>query len=134
LAIPSKPFTAPQLSFLDALQCIIDAIPQMNIAIIRRRKMQKPRRRAGLFCPVAGTWPPVLLDYDVSCARALLTLLDVESDGLTLGQRLEAATLDGAVMDEDILGAVGRGDEAKASIVTEPLNCTCSHYGYLWLN
>jgi hypothetical protein len=34
-------------------------------------------------------------------------------------------------MDEDVLGAIGRGDEAEALFVTEPLNCTCSHYGYL---
>jgi hypothetical protein len=36
-------------------------------------------------------------------------------------------------VDEDVLGTIGRGDEAEAFFVTEPLNCTCSHYGYLCL-
>jgi hypothetical protein len=35
-------------------------------------------------------------------------------------------------VDEDVLGSVGRGDEAEAFVITEPLNCTCSHIGYLW--
>jgi hypothetical protein len=50
---------------------------------------------------------------------------------LSLGQRLEAAALDGAMMDEYIFAAIGWGDEAETLFVTEPLNCTCSHYGYL---
>ena len=76
---------------------------------------------------VPGTWCPGLLGYDVGRAGALLALLDVEGDCLSLGQRFEAAALDGAVVDEDVLRAVGRGDEAEAFFVAEPLDCACSH-------
>jgi hypothetical protein len=34
-------------------------------------------------------------------------------------------------MHEDVLGAVGRRDEAEAFLVAEPLDCTCSHIDYL---
>jgi hypothetical protein len=34
-------------------------------------------------------------------------------------------------VDEDVFGAIGRCDEAEAFLVAEPLNCTCSHFGYL---
>ena len=92
--------------------------------------MQKPRLWAGLpFYQVAGQGPLDLLGYDVGRARAFLPLLNVIRNGLTLGQRLEATTLNGAVMDENVLAAVGRGDETKALFVTEPLNCAYSHYG-----
>ena len=73
----------------------------------------------------------MLLRYDVASSGAFLALLDVEGHFLTFGQRLEAAALNGAVVDEDVLGAIVRSDEAKTFLVTEPLNCTCSHFGYL---
>jgi hypothetical protein len=34
-------------------------------------------------------------------------------------------------VDKNVLGTVGRGDEAEAFIVAEPLDCTCSHFDYL---
>jgi hypothetical protein len=37
-------------------------------------------------------------------------------------------------VDKDVLGTIGRGDKPEAFFVTEPLNCTCSHYGYLYMN
>ena len=43
----------------------------------------------------------------------------------------QPAGLDAAVVDEDIFGAVGRCDKTKTFIVAKPLNCTCSHFGYL---
>jgi hypothetical protein len=30
-------------------------------------------------------------------------------------------------VDEDVLGTIGRSNKAEAFLVTEPLNCTCSH-------
>ena len=78
-------------------------------------------------------WTPGLLGYNVRCARALGALLDVEGNGLPFGQGVESITLDGCVVDEDVLGSIGRSDKAKAFFVTEPLNCSCSHYGYLCL-
>ena len=73
----------------------------------------------------------VLLGYNVGRTGSFLALLDVEGYGLSFSQRLEAASLDGAVVNEDVFGAVGRCDEAEAFIVIEPLYCTCSHFGYL---
>jgi hypothetical protein len=34
-------------------------------------------------------------------------------------------------MYEDILAAVGRGNETEALGIVEPLNCTCIHKKYL---
>ena len=88
----------------------------------------------GPLYQVPGTWHPGLLGYDVGRAWAFGALLDVEGDGLSLGQRFETTGLDGVMVDKDVLGTIGRGDEAEAFFVTEPLNCTCcSHYGYLCL-
>lgn len=88
---------------------------------------------AGLLQPGAYAPAVVLLRFDVRGGRTLLALLDVKRDALAFGQRLEAATLDGAVVDEDVLGAIGRGNKAKAFFVAKPLHCTCSHFGYLCL-
>ena len=93
---------------------------------------KKPRREAGLPDQASVTWRPGLLGYDVGRAETFRALLDVVGDGLPFGQRLAAATLDGAEMDEDVLGSVGRCDEAETLVVAEPLDCACSHYGYLW--
>ena len=93
-----------------------------------RPDKKKPRHGAGLFFG----YNPGLLGYDVGSAGALLALLNVEGYGLSFSQRLEAAALNGAVMDEYVFGAIGRCDEAEAFFVTEPLNCSCCHVGYLW--
>jgi hypothetical protein len=103
-------------------------------AVVRRTTNKKAPPMGGAFYhQVPGTWYPVLLGYDVGRARAFLALLNVVGDGLSLGQRLEATALDGAVMDEDVLAAVGRSDKAEAFLVTEPLDCTCCHFGNLWI-
>src|SRR5690554_4154098 len=54
--------------------------------------------------------------------RTLLALHDVELDALALGERLEAATLNRAVVDEAVLRAVLRRNEAEALLVIEPLH------------
>src|SRR2546423_1610888 len=59
---------------------------------------------------------------DVLGGRALLALHDVELHLLTLGERLEAAALDGGVMDEAVLLPVGGGDEPEALLIIEPLD------------
>src|SRR5687768_2393446 len=59
---------------------------------------------------------------DVLRRRALLALDDVELDTLALRERAETAALDGRVVDEAILAAVLRRDEAEALLVVEPLH------------
>src|SRR5690606_24500436 len=51
-----------------------------------------------------------------------LALHDVKLNTLALGQRLEAVTLDGAVVDEAVLAAIIRRDETKALGIVEPLH------------
>src|SRR5262249_54248264 len=46
-------------------------------------------------------------------------------------ERLEAAALDGGEVHEEILAAVGRGDETEALGVVEPLHGTCTHFAFL---
>src|SRR5204863_9765878 len=70
---------------------------------------------------------PPLEGGHVCCSRTLGPLLGVEADLRALGERLEAAALDGGVMDEEILaGIIGR-DETEALVVVEPLHCSCCH-------
>src|SRR5215210_2542268 len=64
---------------------------------------------------------------DVSRLGAFLALSLFELDARTLGQGLEALTGDVAVMDEEILGALVRGDEAIPLAVVEPLDGSASH-------
>lgn len=59
---------------------------------------------------------------DVDGGRSLLSILDLELDGLVLGQRLESLLLDGAEVDEDVLGAVAGRDEAEALGLVEPFD------------
>jgi hypothetical protein len=60
--------------------------------------------------------------YVVRC-RTFLTLLDVEADALTFLQRLEAAGLNGTVMNEQITTVIFF-DEPEAFLVIEPLYFT----------
>src|SRR5690606_40350893 len=57
---------------------------------------------------------------NVLSRRTLLALHDVELHRLTFGQRLEAAALDGRMMDEAILLSIGRRDEAETLRIVEP--------------
>src|ERR1019366_2798760 len=59
---------------------------------------------------------------DVLRRRALLALHDVEFDRVTLGERLEAAALDGAVVHEAVLLPVVGRDETEPLRVVEPLH------------
>src|SRR5262245_22683297 len=66
-------------------------------------------------------------DGDVLPLRALGAPLGLELDLRALGERLEAVAADRRVVDEDVLAAVARGDEAVALRVVEPLHSSCCH-------
>src|SRR5688500_20292727 len=95
-------------------------MPATNDGALRNRSApsgraveRPPRARAGVGSHRAR---------DVLGGRPLLALHDVELHRVTLGQRLEAAALDGAVVDEAVLRAVVGGDEAEPLRVVEPLH------------
>ena len=64
---------------------------------------------------------------DLVCLRALLALGDLELDALLLLERPVAAGLDGAVVNEDVCGAVVGGDEAVPLLGVEPLDGALCH-------
>ena len=71
-----------------------------------------------------------LADSDnVLCRWAFLTLNDVKLNQRAFGERLEAFSLNGAVVDETVLATVLGRDKAKALTVVEPLHCSFgTHY------
>src|SRR5215210_4028535 len=58
---------------------------------------------------------------------ALVPGLSVVGNLRALGQRLESAGVDAAVMDEEVLASLVRGDEAEALVVVEPLDGSGGH-------
>src|SRR5919202_2533182 len=64
---------------------------------------------------------------DVDGLRALFTGLGIEGHLRALGQRLEAVGVDAGVVDEEVLTALVRGDEAEALVVVEPLHGSGCH-------
>src|SRR3954468_23684228 len=64
---------------------------------------------------------------DVDGLGALVAGLGVEGDLRALSQRLEAVGVDAGVMDEEVLAALVRGNEAEALVVVEPLHGSGSH-------
>src|SRR3954452_9998095 len=78
--------------------------------------------------PFAAPWARIRLERpDVLRLRALLALLGVVGDLRALAERAVPVSLDRAVMDEEILAAVVRRDEAETLLVGEPLHCSCCH-------
>src|SRR5688500_9046229 len=65
--------------------------------------------------------------HDVRCLGALLALAHLELDLRALGEGAKAVTRDRAEVDEDILAAPVRGDEAIALRVVEPLHGSGRH-------
>src|SRR5690606_36020579 len=53
---------------------------------------------------------------------ALLALADLEADTLTLVEGLVALGLDRGEVDEQVIAALGRGDEPEALVGVEPLD------------
>src|SRR6188472_11159 len=66
-------------------------------------------------------------DGDVDRLRALLTLTGLVRDLRPIGERLEAVTGDAAVMHEEVLRPLGRGDEPVTLRIVEPLNGSFCH-------
>src|SRR5690349_14682309 len=58
---------------------------------------------------------------------ALVAGLLVVGDLCSLAERLETLAGDAAVMDEEVLAGLVRGDEAEALVVVEPLHGSCCH-------
>src|SRR3954453_17309958 len=71
--------------------------------------------------------PYGLEHLDVRGCRALGTFLGLVAHLGALAERLEAAALDRAVVNEEVLAAVVGRDESKALVVTEPLHSSCRH-------
>jgi hypothetical protein len=91
-------------------------------AEITANEKEAPRR--DLFTPERLFGHDVKLNgFDVFCGRALLALRNIETDALALGQGLETAGLNGAVMDKQIPTAVFL-DKPEALLLIEPLHCT----------
>src|SRR4051794_2366936 len=73
--------------------------------------------------PSAGRATAVGLDRRyVDGLRALVAGFGVVLDLGALGERAEAARVDPRVVDEEVLAALVRGDEAEALVVVEPLD------------
>src|SRR3954470_23165876 len=66
-------------------------------------------------------------DPNVHCLRALVTGLRLVLHARALGERAVAIGFDAGVVDEEVLAALIGRDEAKALLVTEPLDGTCCH-------
>src|SRR3989441_11953512 len=64
---------------------------------------------------------------DVGGGRSLLSLLDLELHGITLGERPEALRLDRRVMDEHVFAPVVRSNKTVPLAVVEPLHLTLGH-------
>src|SRR6185295_8564328 len=63
---------------------------------------------------------------DVRCLKTLRAAGHLELDLVTFGQGLETLSLDGAVVDEDVLSAFLR-DEPITLCVVEPLHLSLCH-------
>src|SRR5205807_3516704 len=71
--------------------------------------------------------PPLADDRDRSRLGALIPLLRLVGHLPTVGQALEAIAQDRAVMDEQVLAAIVRGNEPKPLGVVEPLHGSSCH-------
>src|SRR3954447_19114688 len=92
----------------------------------RRNEMDRPLRRAGRGRPLDGRRRP-LKRGDVDGLGPLVAGLGVERHLRALSQRLEAVGVDAGVVDEEVLAALVRGNEAEALVVVEPLHGSDSH-------
>src|SRR4051812_34973833 len=91
---------------------------------------QRPRKKGG---PAVTPGPPQTYEereLGVPQVRGgvLAALVDhVVADLLALAERAHPGALDGRDMDEHVLGAVARLDEAKAFSGVEEFHSACSH-------
>src|SRR3954470_21429407 len=101
--------------------CAVTVTPRILGALEASGPGSERRRRAP---PLAM---PCLDHGHVLRLGALLTLDAVELDLRSLGERPEALAVDGAVMDEQVLAARVRGDEAIPLRIVEPLDGSGCH-------
>src|ERR1700712_3649977 len=64
---------------------------------------------------------------DVDRLRSLVAGLGLVLHTRAFGERAVAVGVDAAVVDEEVLAALIRGDEAEPLFVAEPLHGACSH-------
>src|SRR5450759_2673168 len=97
--------------------------PRRGADVRRKNKERETERSVRLDTPPRRLSQTATLGLRNVLGRgALGALHDVELHRITLGQRLEAVTLDRAVMHEAIFLSIVRGDKAKALRVVEPLH------------
>src|SRR4051794_26854224 len=87
-------------------------------------EIDRPLRRAGRGRPLDAA---PLERGDVDGLGALVAGLGVVRHLRALGQRFEAVGVDAGVVDEEVLTALVRGNEAEALVVVEPLHGSGSH-------
>src|SRR5215204_224234 len=100
--------------------------PRRTLLGIRVNKREGPRLlRPG---PHAAAWIARALDgADVLRLHALLALRRLVGDLLAFFKRLESAATYPAVMHEEVIATLIRGDEAVALLVIEPLDRSLGH-------
>jgi len=64
---------------------------------------------------------------DSYCLGAFASLLNLELNALVFLERAIAASLDLGVVDEEVLRAIVRGDEAEALVTVEPFHSSLCH-------
>ena len=64
---------------------------------------------------------------DSYCLGSFGSLLNLELNTLVFLERTMAASLDLGVVDEEVLRAVVRGDEAEALVTVEPFHSSLCH-------
>src|SRR3954451_14961228 len=87
-------------------------------------EIDRPLRRAGRGRPLDAA---PLERGDVDGLGALVAGLGVVRHLRALGQRFEAVGVDAGVVDEEVLAALVRGNEAEALVVVETLHGSGSH-------
>src|SRR5947207_2392699 len=92
-----------------------------------KRRCALQRRRPAVGGPSTKSDGVGLDGLDVHCLRSLVAGLGVIGDLRTLSERPVAVADDPGVVDEEVLSAVIRCDEAEALLVAEPLDCAVWH-------
>src|SRR5688572_19254039 len=86
-----------------------------------------PTERAHLSGPSQSSMTESSDELDVHRARALGVVLLLIGDALVVLKRAEALGHDRGVVDEEVLAALVRRDEAEALLVTEELDGSLRH-------
>ena len=89
-----------------------------------RAEWIEPRRVPGLD---RIAWISDLQRTDFGRLGAFAPLAGLEFDPLAFFQRPESCDINVRLMDEDIIAAAFRSDEAKPFLIIKPFYCTCCH-------